>query len=142
MYSPQVFTPQSLIATSDGGLAFAAQNVTRPWLVKTDAEGNLEWDKTFIADGIHWLISGANCLIETRDGGLLMTSYSNSASRAGEYFLVKVDAGLPPLPTLTPATNDEQMLIQNLTLVLLIVLIMVTAVLVVWWTKRETKNKA
>ena len=65
---------QSLVETSDGGYAIAGDDL----LVKTDANGNMEWNQTF-QDG-----SGAvNSLVETSDGGYAI---------AGSDQFIKTDA--------------------------------------------------
>lgn len=60
-----------MVATSDGGYALAGVDL----LVKTDAAGNMEWNKTYSI--------GAPSLIQTDDGGYAM---------AGGTILIKTDA--------------------------------------------------
>ncbi len=63
--------------TKDGGFIIGGQTassgaaVTEVWLIKTDSEGNKEWDKTFDGgvDGIAWNDSS---IIQTCDGGYAM----------------------------------------------------------------------
>lgn len=101
------FTPDyaanSLIQTSDGGLAFAGSKLrfvdngfTIVWLVKTDIHGNMQWEQTY-GPGWEATLSGANSLIETRDGSLVMAGFS-----AYYYYLVKTEPNLPP-PTPSPS---------------------------------------
>jgi hypothetical protein len=66
--------PYGLIQTSDGGYALAGETksfgigVSDFWLVKTDAYGNMLWNKTYGgAEGDH-----ASSLIETSDGGFAL----------------------------------------------------------------------
>ena len=80
----------SLIQTSDGGFALAGSTSSFGaggedfWLVKTDAQGNIQWNKTY---------GGANddvatCLIATSDGGFAIvgtTDYTHT-------LVVKTDA--------------------------------------------------
>ena len=67
------------------------------WIVKTDANGIKQWDKTFGGDGDDGLFS----LQQTIDGGYILGGYSNSgiggdktqASRGDyDYWIVKTDA--------------------------------------------------
>ncbi|MFX1516951.1 MAG: hypothetical protein ACFFC6_11610, partial [Promethearchaeota archaeon] len=85
----------SAIQTTDGGFALAG--LTRSygtgefdmWLVKTDAHGVAQWNKTFGgADFDH-----AYALIETTDGGFTLVGSTRSYG-AGEFdmWLVKTDA--------------------------------------------------
>jgi hypothetical protein len=77
----------SLIATSDGG--YAIVGVTQPfvdakfdfWLVKIDASGNMEWNKTYEGSGL------AYSLVATSDGG-----YAIVGDAYGDSLLVKTDA--------------------------------------------------
>ena len=101
----------SAIATSDGGYLLAGHSdspaggdKTAPnirnydyWLVKVNADGSKQWDKTFGGSGVDRISSA----IVTSDGGYLLAGYSYSpndgnkiAPNKGEfdYWLVKVDA--------------------------------------------------
>ncbi|CCH54837.1 Beta-mannanase/endoglucanase A Includes: RecName: Full=Mannan endo-1,4-beta-mannosidase A [Fibrisoma limi BUZ 3] len=101
----------SAIATSDGGYLLAGHSdspdggdKTAPnirnydyWLVKVNADGSKQWDKTFGGSGVDRISSA----IATSDGGYLLAGYSNSpndgdkiAPNKGDidYWLVKVDA--------------------------------------------------
>jgi hypothetical protein len=65
---------KALIETSDGGFAIAGHKQYSSsgkcdlLLVKTDANGNMEWNKTYGGAGVDY----ANSLIETSDGGYAM----------------------------------------------------------------------
>ncbi|QHT66187.1 T9SS type A sorting domain-containing protein [Rhodocytophaga rosea] len=54
------------------------------WVIKTDAQGNKQWDKTYGGNQTDWLRS----IFKTPDGGYLLAGYSNSASGSE-----KTDAG-------------------------------------------------
>ena len=78
----------SLVATVDGGYAFAGytnldgneMEFTDAWLVKTDAFGNIEWNRTY-DQGPYDSFSS---LVTTLDGGYALTG--------NEFWLVKTDA--------------------------------------------------
>jgi hypothetical protein len=81
--------------TGDGGLIVAGQTAssgagqTDLWLVKTDAQGNLAWNKTY--GGIDY--DGAYAVQQTRDGGYIATGYTWSFGAGhGDVWLVKADA--------------------------------------------------
>jgi len=81
----------SLVETSDGGYAIAGYTNSSGagyddfWLVKTDANGNIEWNKTYGGAGS----DRAYSLVETSDGGYALAGVSNSF---GGFWLVKTDA--------------------------------------------------
>ena len=99
----------SLVATSDGGYALAGSSGffdvsdSDCWLVKTDTDGNMEWNKTYGAslDG-DWAYS----LIVTSDGGYALAGVQNCSASplelhywhyfyndlGGDCWLVKTDA--------------------------------------------------
>jgi len=69
----------SLQQTDDGGFIITGLtgNILAGdfgiWLLKTDAQGNIKWDKTFLKnDGI------GNCVQQTTDGGYIITGYVDS----------------------------------------------------------------
>jgi predicted secreted protein len=80
---------RSLVATSDGGYAFAGFTESfgaggyDVWLVKTDSFGNVEWNRTYggTEDDV------AYSLVNASDGG-----YAIAGSRDGDCWLVKTDA--------------------------------------------------
>jgi hypothetical protein len=90
----------ALVETSDGGFAFAGYTKTigvddMPhwdfWLVKTDANGNTEWERTYGST----TDERAHALVETSDGGYALAGYTSIFSPAtgitSEYLLVKTD---------------------------------------------------
>jgi len=84
----------SVIATSDGGYAIAGNTNSFGagsddfWLVKTDALGNTEWNKTYggtANDMVH-------SLIVVSDGGYAIAGYTTSFGAGGyDFWLVKTD---------------------------------------------------
>ena len=92
----------SLVETSDGGYALAGytndwdnpEKNDNFWLVKTDANGNMEWNQTY-DKGFH---ETARSLVETVDGGFALAGYINyltlgrgSPSPSKDVWLVKTD---------------------------------------------------
>jgi len=72
----------SVIQTSDGGYALAGTTNSLSdetyiphdcWLVKTDSDGNMEWNKTYDKDGGS---DGANSLLQTSDGGYTLAGHT------------------------------------------------------------------
>jgi len=70
----------SVIQTSDGGYALAGSTNSFSydiphdcWLVKTDSDGNMEWNKTYDGDGG---FDGATSVVQTSDGGYTLTGHT------------------------------------------------------------------
>jgi hypothetical protein len=88
---------RSLVATSDGGYALAGYtgwNDTHPfhtgdfWLIKTDALGNMEWNRTYGGT----MYDRALSLVATSDGGYAIAGYTLSFGAGGDdFWLVKTD---------------------------------------------------
>ncbi len=82
----------SVIQTSDGGFAAAGFTASYGaggldmWLVKTASDGRKQWSKTFGGAGD----DSANCLIQTRDGGYLLSGYTTSGTQSA--WIVKTDS--------------------------------------------------
>jgi hypothetical protein len=83
----------SLVATSDGGYAIAGTKdlvisylLTREegnfWLIKTDAHGNMEWNRIYGESGYDY----ANSLVATSDGG-----YAIAGTKSNDFWLIKTD---------------------------------------------------
>jgi len=85
----------SVIQTNDGGYLLAGgtgsfgTGYSDMWVVKTNALGDSLWSKTY--GGIY--NDGANCLIQTSDGGYLIAGWTLSFGAGGEnLWLVKTNA--------------------------------------------------
>jgi hypothetical protein len=77
----------SLIETSDGGYLLAGNTglwlvESKIWIIKTDEQGNIEWDKRY--GGREQ--SGANSVVKTSDGGYALAGYLS-----GDFLLIKID---------------------------------------------------
>ena len=90
-------TLQDLIMTADGGylivgsknIQFDGDRVADLYLVETDANGEVLWEKTFSRDG--WLY-GAE-ILQTEGGNLLISGVESSAGTAGmDIFALQLDS--------------------------------------------------
>jgi hypothetical protein len=84
----------SLISTSDGGYAILGNTVSSGagssdfWLVKTDAMGNTEWNRTYGGTEADYPYS----LVEASDGGYALVGYTFSFGAGnGDFWLIKTD---------------------------------------------------
>ena len=84
----------SLVITSDGGYAIAGftnsfgAGENDVWLVKTDDDGNMEWNQTYGGTGD----DRAYCLVVTSDGGYAIAGYTSSFGAGNaDFWLVKTD---------------------------------------------------
>jgi hypothetical protein len=85
----------SLIQTSDGGYAIAGYTPSfgagggDVYVVKLDANGNLQWTKTI--GGENW--EAGHSLIQTSDGGYAIAGFTSSFGAGGDdIYVVKLDA--------------------------------------------------
>ena len=84
----------AMIQTADGGFALAGktgveEGLNDIWLVKTDANGTMEWQQTYGGAGteVTWAV------IQTVDGGFALAGLTASYGAGGEdFWLVKTDA--------------------------------------------------
>ena len=79
--------------TADGGYVLAGHNHPAVgdfdgWLIKTDDEGNMEWDRTI--GGENW--DQAEAVVLTADGGYALAGMSRSYGPWNQAWLVKTDA--------------------------------------------------
>jgi hypothetical protein len=85
----------SLVETSDGGYVLSGFTTSFGsggddfWLVKTDAEGIMEWSNTYGGIGD----DRAMCVVAASDGGYAVVGYTESfGAGSKDFFLVKTDA--------------------------------------------------
>jgi predicted secreted protein len=83
-----------LVQTSEGGYTMAGYTHSfgaggdDVWLVKTDTNGNMQWNKTFGGTGTEWAVY----LVQSSDGGYAIPGYTTSAGGGFRAYLVKTDA--------------------------------------------------
>jgi hypothetical protein len=84
----------SLIQTVDGGYVFAGYTSSFGageedfWLIKVDALGNMEWNRTYGGTESDFAFS----VIETSDGGYALVGYTGSFGAGGDdFWLIKTD---------------------------------------------------
>ncbi|HKC68519.1 MAG TPA: hypothetical protein VKG26_09825, partial [Bacteroidia bacterium] len=90
----------SVKQTTDGGYILAGftssfgispyGDINDLYVLKTDANGNLTWSKTYGQDGDDW----AYGVVQTQDGGYAITGHTNvdSVSALSDVYLIKTDA--------------------------------------------------
>jgi predicted secreted protein len=88
-------TANSVIQTSDGGYVIAGSTASSGagnsdvWLVKTDSDGNMLWNKTYGGTGN----DGTQSIAKTGDGGFAIAAYTQSFGGGGrDFWLIKVDS--------------------------------------------------
>jgi len=99
--------------TTDGGYIVVGYTVPPEaesgdiWLIKTDANGFMEWNKTF--GGTEWDLGWS--VEQTTDGGYIITGFTRSYGAGGfDLWLIKVgeDVNEPPnAPAITGPTNGK-----------------------------------
>jgi len=79
----------SVQQTSDGGYIVAGDAGGDIFLIKTDANGNISWAKTYGGTSYDWTRS----VQQTSDGGYIVAGYTTSfGASARDIFLIKTDA--------------------------------------------------
>ena len=99
----QFDSANSLIVTSDGGYALACWSSSFGagdddfWLVKTDVNGNIEWNQIYSGTGDDF----ARSLVKTFDGGYALAGDTKSFGTVySDFWLVKTDElGIPEFPS-------------------------------------------
>ena len=106
---------ESVQQTSDGGYILAGFTQSYGagnkdfWLLKTDSDGNKEWDKTFGGGQRDWAFS----VQQTDDGGYILAGVTGSyGAGSSDFWLVKTDsmenvAAPTPTPTPTPVVTSR-----------------------------------
>ncbi|MFW9997024.1 MAG: hypothetical protein ACFFD4_33585 [Candidatus Odinarchaeota archaeon] len=91
---PEDDIPEAVIQTSDGGFVIAGSTSSRgagkmdAWLVKTDRNGLVTWNKTYGGEED----DGAETVMQTADGGFALAGYTRSYGAGGsDAWLIKTD---------------------------------------------------
>jgi hypothetical protein len=92
---PQGEEGYAVVHTSDGGYALAGVTFSFGagsgdfWLVKTDTEGTMEWNRTYGGAGLE----RAHALVQTSDGGYALAGYTDSFGAGNQdVWVVKTDS--------------------------------------------------
>jgi len=87
-------TASAVQQTADGGYILTGGHETGSgywgaYLVKTDANGTLTWQKTFSVTGVG---ARASAVQQTTDGGYILAGWAGPGADVGQAYLVKTDA--------------------------------------------------
>ena len=84
-----------MVRTSDGGYALAGRTNSfgvgdyDSYLIKTDANGAMQWNKTYGGTDSEW----AHSVVQTSDGGYALAGYTDSfGTGSQDFWLVRTDA--------------------------------------------------
>ncbi|MGC4235288.1 MAG: hypothetical protein QM594_20120 [Niabella sp.] len=79
--------------TAEGGFIMAGQSSSSSnsllWIVKTDANGNEEWNNSYTRA----YYSEARSIQQTADGGYIVAGYTGSQNSSKDFWILKTDAG-------------------------------------------------
>ena len=111
----EIDTAHSVQQTSDGGYILAGTTTSYGaggadfWLVKTDSDGNEEWDKTFGGTGDDGAYYWASSVQQTSDGGYIFAGTTTSHGAGdNDFWLVKIKVTeTAPLLVQMPTTEHE-----------------------------------
>ena len=139
-------TASSVQQTTDGGYILAGTTNSYGgghedfWLVKTDADGNKQWDKTF--GGTGW--DEPNSVQQTADGGYILAGRTKLYKDGDwDFRLIKVegDTGSGIAPS-TPPVKPEQEEGNILLIILVGGAVLITAPVLLIFKSRRKKHKA
>jgi predicted secreted protein len=112
--------PNSMVLTIDGGYAMFGATTSfgaggsDAWLVKTDSNGNIQWNKTYGGSGTE----SALYVVQTSEGGYALTGSTPVLAVGGvDIYLIKTDESGNQLWNKTyggPANEDAYSLIQTI----------------------------
>jgi hypothetical protein len=97
-----------LIQTKDGGYALVVCTGGKPCLMKTDARGNMQWNRTY-GEAEDVFYAYASPLVQTTDGGYAMATTRQNAGYF-DFWLVRTDAFGTPLWNQTYGTAADEYL--------------------------------
>lgn len=85
----------SICQTTDGGFIIIGETTSQGagdrdiWVIKTDSNGEIEWEKTFGGENY----DRGKCGLQTNDGGFIIVGYTDSYGLGGtDMWLIKTDA--------------------------------------------------
>jgi len=89
----------SVIQTNDAGYAIAGWTASFGagyydfWVIKTDENGQMQWNRTYGGSSSGWFGERAHCIIQTSDGGFAIVGETSSfGAGSRDFWLVKTDA--------------------------------------------------
>jgi len=89
----------SVIQTNDAGYAIAGWTASFGagyydfWVIKTDENGQMQWNRTYGGSSSGWFGERAYCIIQTSDGGFAIVGETSSfGAGSRDFWLVKTDA--------------------------------------------------